>query len=191
MFTRMIDSHIQCFENLKTQAPLVEKSGEILLDALLMGRRILVCGNGGSAADAQHFAAEIVGRFEQERRAYPAIALTTDSSILTAIANDYGYNEVFSRQVAGLGGPGDVLVGISTSGGSGNVIRAVETASAMGVATIGLLGREGGRLKEMVDHAVVIPEETTARIQEVHGFILHFWAWHIENGFIRERGDQS
>jgi D-sedoheptulose 7-phosphate isomerase len=189
MFNRMIDSHIQCFQELKAQAALMEKGGGLLLDALLAGRRILVCGNGGSAADAQHFAAEIVGRFEQERRAYPAIALTTDSSILTAIANDYGYDEVFSRQVAGLGGPGDVLVGISTSGSSGNVIRAVETASAMGMVTIGLLGRDGGRIRKLVDHAVVIPGETTARIQEAHSFILHYWAWHVENGVARERGN--
>ncbi len=190
MFTRMIDSHIQCFQTLKTQASLAEKAGGLMLDALLAGRRILVCGNGGSAADAQHFAAEIVGRFEKERRAYPAIALTTDTSILTAIGNDYGYDEVFSRQVEGLGATGDILIGISTSGGSRNVIRAAEKASVMGMKTVGLLGRDGGRLKGLVDHALVVAEDTTARIQEVHGFILHYWAWHIENGFIQERGDR-
>jgi len=191
MFTRMIDSHIACFQDLKTLAPLAEETGDLMLGALLAGRRILVCGNGGSAADAQHFAAEIVGRFEKERRAYPAVALTTDTSILTAIANDYGYEEVFSRQVAGLGAPGDILIGISTSGNSGNVIRAVEAASKLGMKRIGLLGRDGGRLKTLVDHAIVISDRTTARIQEVHSFLLHYWAWHIENGIVGAGGETS
>lgn len=190
MFTRMIDSHIRCFEAARSLAPLAEKTGDVISGALQAGRRILVCGNGGSAADAQHFAAEIVGRFEKERRAYPAIALTTDTSILTAIANDYGYDEVFSRQVAGLGAPGDILVGISTSGGSENVIRAVQTASDLGMKTIGLLGRDGGRLKALVDHALVAAETATARVQEVHGFILHYWAWHVENGIADAGGGE-
>lgn len=191
MFNRMIDSHIQCFQNSKALAALVEKTGDLMLDALREGHRIFVCGNGGSAADAQHFAAEIVGRFEKERRPFPAISLTTDTSILTAIGNDYGYNEVFSRQVTGLGSPGDILIGISTSGGSGNVIRAARTASDIGMKTIGLLGRDGGRLKMLVDHALVVPEETTARIQEVHEFILHYWAWHIENGVVDAEGGEA
>jgi D-sedoheptulose 7-phosphate isomerase len=191
MFTRMIDAHIAFFQHLKELAPLAEKTGDELLGALLAGRRILICGNGGSAADAQHFAAEIVGRFEKERRAYPAVALTTDTSILTAIANDYGYEEVFSRQVSGLGTSGDILIGISTSGNSGNVIRAVAAASDLGMATIGLLGRDGGGLKHQVDHALVIPGEVTARIQEVHSFILHYWAWHIENGIYDPGGEES
>jgi D-sedoheptulose 7-phosphate isomerase len=187
----MIDARIAFFQHLKELAPLAEKTGDELLDALLAGRRILICGNGGSAADAQHFAAEIVGRFEKERRAYPAVALTTDTSILTAIANDYGYEEVFSRQVSGLGTSGDILIGISTSGNSGNVIRAVAAASDLGMATIGLLGRDGGGLKHQVDHALVIPGEVTARIQEVHSFILHYWAWHIENGIYDPGGEES
>jgi len=188
MFTRMIDTHIECFQELKALALPVEKAGDLMLGALKTGRRILVCGNGGSAADAQHFAAEIVGRFEKERRAYPAISLATDTSILTAIANDYGYDDVFSRQVQGLGVAGDVLVGISTSGGSGNVIRAIEAAANLGMKTIGLLGRDGGRLKALVDHALVVPGDRTARVQEVHEFILHYWAWHIEKGISDEGG---
>jgi D-sedoheptulose 7-phosphate isomerase len=191
MFTRMIDAHVACFEDLKRLAPLAEKTGDLMLGALLAGRRILVCGNGGSAADAQHFAAEIVGRFEKERRAYPAVALTTDTSILTAIANDYGYDEVFSRQVSGLGASGDILIGISTSGGSGNVIRAVEAASDLGMITIGLLGRDGGRLGALVDHALVVAEEITARIQEAHSFLLHYWAWRVENGLVDAGGGES
>jgi D-sedoheptulose 7-phosphate isomerase len=184
----MIEAHVACFKNLKTLAPLVEKVGDEMLGALRVNRRILVCGNGGSAADAQHFAAEIVGRFERERQAYPAVALTTDTSILTAIANDYGFEEVFSRQVSGLGASGDILIGISTSGNSGNVIRAAEAASDLGMTTIGLLGRDGGRLKRLMDHALVIPGEVTARIQEVHSFILHYWAWYIENGIVDAGG---
>jgi D-sedoheptulose 7-phosphate isomerase len=190
MFTKMIDSYIQCFQELKTLSPLVEKGGDLLRDALRGGRKILVCGNGGSAADAQHFAAEIVGRFEKERRAYPAISLATDTSILTAIGNDYGFDDIFSRQVEGLGVPGDILMGISTSGESGNVIRAVEAAAGLGIKTIGLLGRDGGRMKTLVDLALVVPEDTTARIQACHGAILHFWAWWIENGMTEARGEK-
>jgi D-sedoheptulose 7-phosphate isomerase len=190
MFTRMIDDHIQCFENLKSLTPLVDEAGDLLLHALVEGRKILVCGNGGSAADAQHFAAEIVGRFETERRAYPAVSLATDTSILTAVANDYGYDAVFSRQVAGLGAPGDIMLGISTSGRSKNVIRAVETASSMGMRTIGLLGGDGGDLKVLVDQAVVVQETATARIQEGHGFILHYWAWRIDKGLPKQQDDQ-
>lgn len=184
MFTQLLESHIQCFQDLKPLAPVIQEAGGLLFNTLRGGGKILVCGNGGSAADAQHFAAEIVGRFEKERRAYPAIALTTDSSILTAIANDYAYDAVFSRQVEGLGSPGDALLGISTSGTSANVARAVETAAAMGIQTIGLCGRDGGHIAQMVDHAVTISQTTTARIQEAHIFILHYWAWQIENGLI-------
>jgi D-sedoheptulose 7-phosphate isomerase len=149
----------------------------------------MICGNGGSASDAQHFAAEIVGRFEKERRAYPAVALSTDTSILTAVGNDYGYDEVFARQVDGLGRPGDVLLGISTSGGSQNVIRAVKRGKSLGLQTVGLLGKNGGALKGMVDQAIVVESATTARIQETHIFILHYWAWQIESGLPRPHGD--
>ena len=159
----------------------------MLLRTLQNGGKILICGNGGSAGDAQHFAAEIIGRFERERRAFPAIALTTDSSILTAIANDYDYTQVFSRQVEGLGAKPDILVGISTSGRSANVIAAVKKARAIGMGSIGLLGKDGGELKALVDEAVVIPDATTARIQEGHIFILHYWAGQIENGLVQNR----
>ena len=190
MFTRMIDAHIQCFENLKALEAIVTKTGALLLKTLRNGGKILVCGNGGSASDAQHFAAEIVGRFEKERRAFPAIALTTDSSILTAIANDYDYTQVFSRQVEGLGTPKDMLLGISTSGQSANVIMAVQKARAMGMGTIGLLGKDGGALKALVNEAVVVSDATTARVQEGHIFILHYWAWQIENGLIEQQESQ-
>lgn len=191
MLNSMIDAHIGCLEKLKTMAPRLEKTGNLLLQCLLAGGKILACGNGGSASDAQHFAAEIVGRFEKERRAFPAVALSTDTSILTAVGNDYGYAEVFARQVAGLGRRGDLLLGISTSGHSENVVRAVQEAQSMGIDTVGLLGKDGGTLKAMVDHAIVVDSTVTARIQETHIFILHYWAWLIESGLPQSSGDAA
>jgi len=189
MLNTMIDDHIRCLQQLKFLAAEIEKTGDLLLRCLLGGGKLLICGNGGSAADAQHFAAEIIGRFEKERRAYPAVALSTDTSILTAVGNDYGYAEVFARQVDGLGRPGDMLVGISTSGHSENVMRAVERARVLRMNSVGLLGKDGGALKDMVDRAIVVENPVTARIQETHIFILHYWAWQIENGLIRHAED--
>ena len=151
----------------------ISAAGDVLLTALRAGRKVLVCGNGGSAADSQHFAAELVGRFTRERRAWPALALTTDSSVLTAIGNDHGFDHVFARQVEAHGQPGDVLVGISTSGGSPNVLAAVETARSRGLVTIGLTGRDGGALGRAVDVHLNVPSPSTARTQEVHSTILH------------------
>ena len=148
-------------------------AADALLAALRAGRKVLVCGNGGSAADSQHFAAELVGRFTRERRAFPALALTTDTSILTAIGNDYGFERVFARQVEAHGQAGDVLVAISTSGGSANVLAAVETARSRGLVTIGLTGRDGGALGRAVDVHLNVPSPSTARVQEVHITTLH------------------
>jgi len=189
MLNTLIDAHVQCLRNLKAIEPALTMAGDTLLQCLLDGCKIMICGNGGSASDAQHFAAEIVGRFERERRAYPAVALSTDTSILTAVGNDYGYDEVFARQVDGLGRPGDVLLGISTSGQSENVIRAVKRAKSLGLKTVGLLGKDGGALKRTVDQPIVVDSPTTARIQEVHIFILHYWAWQIEHGLPGPAGD--
>jgi D-sedoheptulose 7-phosphate isomerase len=180
MFNTILEQHLDCFARLKSLAADIEPAGDLLADTIQSGGKILVCGNGGSAADAQHFAAELIGRFEQERDAWPAIALTTDSSILTAIGNDYGFDDIFARQVQGLGRPGDTLIGISTSGNSENVLRAVATAKQQRMKTIGLAGGDGGRLKAQVDRAIVINQPTTARVQEAHLFILHFWALIIE-----------
>lgn len=155
-------------EHIVTQA-------EDMAERLKRGCRILVCGNGGSAADAQHLAAELSGRYVKERQALAGIALTTDTSALTAIGNDYGFERIFSRQVEALGRPGDLLVGISTSGNSPNVILAMEAAKEQGMKTLGLLGRDGGKLKGICDEALVVPSSTTARIQEVHQMIYHFW----------------
>jgi D-sedoheptulose 7-phosphate isomerase len=191
MLKTMIDDHIRCLQQINTLAPAIEKTGALLLNCLLGGGKLLICGNGGSAADAQHFAAEIIGRFEKERRAYPAVALSTDTSILTAVGNDYGYQEVFARQVDGLGRPGDILVGISTSGNSPNVVRAVERARALKMASVGLLGRDGGTLRSQVGQAIVVDHGVTARVQEAHIFILHYWAWQIENGLLARERERS
>ncbi|WP_456374022.1 D-sedoheptulose 7-phosphate isomerase [Methanocaldococcus sp.] len=158
----------------------LEKAIKIILEALKKGNKILICGNGGSAADSQHFAAEIVGRFKLERKGFPAIALTTDTSILTAIGNDYGFEKIFERQVEALGKKEDVLIGISTSGNSENVIRAVNKAKEMGIYTIGLLGKGGGKLKDIVDLALIVPSNDTARIQECHLTIYHVICEEVE-----------
>jgi D-sedoheptulose 7-phosphate isomerase len=186
MFTSVLQQHFDCFSQLRKMAPDIEQVGAMLGSTIADGRKILICGNGGSAGDAQHFAAELIGRFELERPSWPAIALTTDSSILTAIGNDYGFGEVFARQVQGLGCQGDVLIGISTSGNSKNVVRAVASAKTARMKTIGLLGHDGGVLGAMVDQAIIVDHPKTARIQEAHIFILHFWAMWIEQQLQKE-----
>ena len=148
----------------------------LMYSALMSGKKILACGNGGSAADAQHFAAELVGRFERERRELPAIALTTDSSILTAIGNDYSYDVIFSKQVNALGQAGDVLLGISTSGNSGNVIAAIESSHTKGMKVIAFTGKDGGKIGGLLkdgDVHLCVPVDRTARIQETHLLLLH------------------
>jgi D-sedoheptulose 7-phosphate isomerase len=158
-------------------ADVVTEAGETMVTALKAGHKVLVCGNGGSASDSQHFAAELVGRFETERTALPCVALTTDTSILTAMANDYGYDTVFARQVRALGRPGDVLVGISTSGNSSTVEQAFIEGRARGLSLVALLGRDGGRIRTMPDICpIVVPSSRTAIIQQVHITILHAWA---------------
>ena len=152
-------------------APVVTVAGAIAA-ALRQGRSVLVFGNGGSAADAQHFAAELVGRYEHERRAWPAIALTTDTSALTAIGNDYGFDRVFARQVEALGKAGDVAIAITTSGNSPNVLRAVEAANERGLTTVALTGR-GGEAGQIATHHIAVAEDRTARVQEVHATLLH------------------
>ena len=157
-------------------------AAEAASEAVHAGNKLLFCGNGGSAADAQHLASELIGRLVRDRRAIAGLALSTDSSALTCIANDFGYDEVFARQVAGLGRAGDVLVAISTSGNSMNVIRAVEVAKPMGITTVGLLGRTGGQLGGLVDLPIIVPSEETARIQEAHIFLGHVLCTLIEHG---------
>jgi D-sedoheptulose 7-phosphate isomerase len=146
---------------------------EAIARAFRSGQRVLVFGNGGSAADAQHFAAELVGRFQRERRALAAVALTTDTSILTAIGNDSAYDRVFARQIEALGESGDIALGITTSGGSANVIEAFRIAKARGLTTIALTGRDGGEAGRAADVHVNVPDDSTARAQEVHRTLLH------------------
>lgn len=148
---------------------------EILSDTLMSGNKVLICGNGGSAADAQHIAAELVGRFERERRAYPAIALTTDTSALTALANDYNFERVFARQVEALAAPGDCLIAISTSGNSPNIIAAVMEARRKSVRVIGMTGSGGKKLASLCDACLMVPSSRTARIQEAHITVAHIW----------------
>lgn len=157
----------------EAQADAIAAAGQLVTEALRRGRKLLLAGNGGSAADAQHIAAEFVGRFRRERRSLPAIALTTDTSAITAIGNDYGFEQIFARQVLGLGEPGDVLVAISTSGNSPNILRAVEAAAGRGMRVIGLMGGEGGVLKGRCDVAIVVPSTVVAHIQESHITCLH------------------
>lgn len=165
-------------------APEIVRAANQLVRTVTSGGQVLICGNGGSAADAQHFAAELVGRFRRERQALPAVALTTDTSALTAIGNDYGFTYIFSRQVEALASRGDVLVGISTSGHSSNVLEAVRAARDRGCATIGLLGRDGGTIAAEVDLALVVPAEATSHVQEAHIVIIHLLCELVERAVI-------
>jgi D-sedoheptulose 7-phosphate isomerase len=171
-----IDSADLKYQSAQILAKPIEAAVQALLACVTSGGKVLACGNGGSASDAQHFAAEFVGRFERERPELAAVALTTDSSILTAIANDYDFKVVFSRQVRALGQPGDVLLAISTSGNSANVIAAIEAAHEREMVVVGLSGHGGGRMAQVLrdtDVHICVPSERTARIQEVHILALH------------------
>ena len=157
-----------------TRLEALLKVARLASSAIKAGKKIMLCGNGGSAADSQHVAAEFIGRFEKERKSMAAIALTTDTSALTAIGNDYGYEEVFSRQVEGLGQSGDLLIGISTSGNSKNVVKALGVAKENGISTVALVGdRPNGKMQTIADYVLVAPSANTARIQECHILMMH------------------
>lgn len=166
-------AHMAMFNALEPLFPLISEVGIAMQNTIKNGGKILLMGNGGSAADSQHIAAEIVGRFKKERKGMPAIALTTDTSILTSVGNDYGYNYVFARQIEALCRPEDFVIGLTTSGNSANVVSAIEAAKAIGATTIGLTGGTGGKLNELCDYNIVIPSNVTARIQEAHIFVGH------------------
>lgn len=171
---RQLDAHLQVIEQMKkTLAEPICACVSLICSTFKKGGKIIVMGNGGSAADAQHFAAEMIGRFMLERKALPAIALTTDSSVLTSIGNDYGFESVFARQIEALAAPNDLVVGISTSGNASNVINAIRAAKAKGVTTVGLIGCEGGEMCGLVDLALTVPSLQTPRIQEAHTTIIH------------------
>lgn len=170
----LFDEHIEVALATSTLlAGIINEACEIVTTCIRSGNKVLLFGNGGSAADAQHIAAEFTGRFLKERRSLPAIALTTDTSALTAIANDYGFDRIFERQVEGLAAKGDVLIGISTSGNSPNVVNALKTGRILGCKIIGLSGRDGGAMDDCCDLNIVIPSTSTARIQEMHILIGH------------------
>jgi len=172
--TSQLASHREVISKMERElSPLIAEMVTLLVETFTQGGKLLVMGNGGSAADAQHFVAEIVGRFKMERRGLPAIALSTDTSILTAIGNDYGFDRIFHRQVEALAAPGDLVVGISTSGNSVNVLQALELAREKGCKTVGLLGKDGGSIKEVCDLALIVPTNDTPRVQEGHITIIH------------------
>jgi len=166
--------------------PAIEKAAAIMIEALKNGHKIMFFGNGGSAADAQHLAGELIGRFLKERRSLPALALTTDSSVLTCLANDYGFDVVFARQIEGLAQKGDVAFGISTSGNSKNIINGLKKARELGCQTIGLLGGNGGQTAGLVDLALTVPGKATPRIQESHITIGHILCRLIERDLFPE-----
>ena len=168
-----LENHFKVVQDMRKIMPEVASAGLRVRTALEKGRKILICGNGGSAADSQHMAAEFVGRFVKERQSLPALALTVDTSLLTAVGNDYGFDCVFSRQVEGLGQEGDVLIAISTSGNSANVVKAVKTAKEKGIYVIALTGENGGILAKESDLCLAVPSQVTARIQEMHIMIIH------------------
>ena len=180
VFGKAIREHLEIVQQLLAQQPVLEQIARAMASTIRSGNKILFCGNGGSAADSQHLAAEIVGRFCRERPGLPAIALTTDSSILTSIANDYGYESVFSRQVEALGHKGDLLVGISTSGNSPNVVAALRAARSQGIATVGFSGAMGGKMAEFADHMFTVASSETARIQEAHILAGHMFCDWVE-----------
>ena len=180
MFLNELNDLIATLERFRNLIPAVEAAGKEIQQALARGNKLLTAGNGGSAADALHLAEELVGRFDKERPSLPAVCLCADSTLLTCIGNDYGFERLFSRQIEGLGRTGDVLVVFTTSGNSPNLTVALDTARNRGLKTIAVLGKSGGAAKGKADHEIIVPSNVTARIQEVHTFILHAWLFQIE-----------
>ena len=180
---KILKEHNETINKLLDVKNPISTSGELIIDALKKGNKILIAGNGGSAADAQHFSAELTGRFLKERESLAGIALTTDTSAITAIANDYGYENVFLRQLSGLARSGDVFVGISTSGNSGSINLSATFCKEKSIHSIGLLGRTGGEAANIFDCSVIVPSDSTARIQESHILIIHIWCLMIDKAF--------
>ncbi len=172
-FLTNLNEHMALFQQLNGLDACISQAIDACVQSLQKGGKLMLCGNGGSAADSQHLAAEFTGRFMKDRPPIAAVALSTDTSALTCIGNDYSFNDIFSRQVQALGKAGDCLIAISTSGNSGNVLAAVAAAKSLGIKSIGLLGRDGGKLKAQCDVAIVVPSQVTARIQEAHILIGH------------------
>ena|ERR1051325_4758047 len=182
---RMIEESGSVIGGLRRQEKTIQRIGQTMVRCLEHDGKILTCGNGGSAADALHMAEELVGRYDRERRSLPAIALTADSTLLTCIPNDYGFEHVFTRQIEGLGRKGDVLIGFSTSGNSQNIIRAIETAKKRELITVALLGKDGGPTKGLADHEIIVGSQRTARVQEAHTLILHLLLEIVDARFVK------
>ena len=191
VFGKAIRDHLEVAAQLESQLSVLQEIGLALTAALRGGGKILWCGNGGSAADSQHLAAELVGRFRRERRGLASISLTTDTSILTSVANDFGFDSVFSRQVEAIGRPGDLLVALSTSGNSRNVVAALEAARSKGLTTVALTGKGGGKMAQLADHVLSVESTDTARIQEVHILAGHMLCDWVEMDCIRPLDDES
>lgn len=180
-YLSIIDDHAQAIQLMKTECLAdISRFAEACREAIAAGHTVYLMGNGGSACDCQHFAAELVGRFQKERQAMASVALTTDTSILTALANDYGFEAVFARQVDALVRSGDVVVGLSTSGNSPNIMKGLAKARERGAVTVGMTGRSGGNMKELCDICIRIPSDVTARIQEAHLLVEHLVCQRIE-----------
>ena len=178
-----INDHIEVIKNLKKLSNKIEKITQQIVSTFQAGNKLLICGNGGSASDAQHIAGEFIGRFRKTRQPLGAIALNTDTSVITCVGNDFGFNKIFERQVAALGNVGDCLLVISTSGNSENLILAAQTAKKLGLTVVFFGGRDGGQLKEFTDISLIVPTDDTARIQEAHIFAAHFICGKVELEF--------
>ena len=184
MIEKELESHKKTIEKtIEVMIPHIEEASKLLIETLQSGNKVLFCGNGGSASDAQHIAAELTGRYKSERRGLAGIALTTDTSALTAISNDYGYNRVFDRQVEALVREGDLVIGISTSGESLNIISALLLAKEMGAKTLGFSGKGGGKMNYVCDVNMVVPSDDTPRIQEIHILIGHILCQAVDNAY--------
>lgn len=182
-FDASLAETLKTFQALTSIRPQIDRAGDLILSTLRRGGKLLICGNGGSAAEAAHFSTELVGRYQKNRRALPAVALSSDGSLVTCIGNDYGYEQAFARQVAGLGKPGDLLVVLTSSGNSGNILAALEEARKLGLESIALLGRGGGKAKGMATCDLVIPGNSGAAAQEAHLFLIHHFCERIDAEF--------
>jgi phosphoheptose isomerase len=185
---QMIHDSSAVIARMTRQEKTIARIGRAMVRCLERGGKILTCGNGGSAADALHMAEELVGRYDKERRSLPAIALAADSTLLTCIPNDYSFEQVFSRQIEGLGGKGDLLVSFTTSGKSPNIMRAIQTARKKGILTVALLGKGGGPTKGMADYEIIVDSQRTARVQEAHTLILHLLLEIVDARFCEKAG---
>lgn len=190
-FSSAVTDHLQVIQTLDSCSFEINAASKLILSTFKAGNKLLICGNGGSASDSQHIAAEFMVRYETYRPGLPAIALTTDTSILTAHPNDFNFDTVFARQVENLGHENDCLIAISTSGNSSNILNAIKAAQAKNMKTIGLTGNDGGSLAQLVDHAIIVPSQVTARIQEAHILIAHWWCQQADEFFTTDAARQA